>query len=108
MADNMDLKEKVSEQEEKGIAIELLGELKAQNKRLIKVIAGLMVMIALIVGGFLLYLYQYDFSGTIEQSGVYTLVDSSGNVISSDITPEQMEDILKIINGENENNQKEN
>lgn len=108
MADNMDLKENVPEQEEKGIAMELLGELKTQNKRLIRVIAGLMVMIALIVGGFLLYLYQYDFSGTIEQNGVYTLIDSSGNVISSDITPEQMEDILKIINGENENNKKEN
>lgn len=108
MTNNMDLKENVSEQEEKGIAMELLGELKAQNKRLIRIIAGLMVMITLIVGGFLLYLYQYDFSGTIEQSGVYTLVDSNGNVISSDITPEQMEDILKIINGENKNKQKEN
>lgn len=101
MADNMDLKEKVPEPKEKGIAMELLGELKTQNKRLIRVIAGLMVMISLIVGAFLLYLYQYDFSGTIEQSGVYTLIDSDGNVISSDITPEQMEDILKIINGEN-------
>lgn len=104
MADNMDLKEKVPEPEEKGIAMELLWELKTQNKRLIKVIAGLMVMISLIVGAFLLYLYQYDFSGTIEQSGVYTLIDSDGNVISSDITPEQMEDILKIINGENKDN----
>lgn len=108
MADNMDLKEKVSEQEEKGIAMELLGELKEQNKRLIKIVSGLLILVGLIVGGFLLYLYQYDFSGTIEQSGVYTLVDSNGNVISSDITPEQMEDILKIINGENESNQKEN
>lgn len=108
MADNMDLKEKVSEQEEKGIAMELLGELKEQNKRLIKIVSGLLILVGLIVGGFLLYLYQYDFSGTIEQSGVYTLIDSSGNVISSDITPEQMEYILKIINGENENNQKEN
>lgn len=126
MAGNMDLKENISEkeeeikeqedkrdnksqeQEEKGIAMELLGELKTQNKRLIRVIAGLMVMIALIVGGFLLYLYQYDFSGTIEQSGVYTLVDSNGNVISSDITPDQMEEILKIINGKDENNEKKN
>lgn len=108
MADNMDLKENVPEQEEKGIAMELLGELKEQNKRLIKIVSCLLILVGLIVGGFLLYLYQYDFSGTIEQSGVYTLIDSSGNVISSDITPEQMENILKIINGENENNQKEN
>lgn len=108
MADNMDLEEKGSEQEEKSIAMDILGELKEQNKRLMRIIAGLMVMVTLIVGGFLIYLYQYDFSGTIEQSGVYTLVDSNGNVISSDITSEQMEDILKIINGENKNNQKEN
>lgn len=104
MADNMDLKEKVPEQEEKGIAMEILGELKTQNKRLSRSVAGLIVLVGLIVGAFLLYLYQYDFSGTIEQSGVYTLIDSDGNVISSDITPEQMEDILKIINGENKDN----
>ena len=115
MADNMDLKENVSEQGEKGIAMEILGELKSQNerlmdfnKKLMNAIKWLIILTGLIVGGFLLYIYQYDFSGTIEQSGVYTLVDSNGNVISSDITPEQMEDILKIINGENKNNQKEN
>lgn len=115
MADNMDLKENAPEAEEKGIAMEILGELKSQNerlmdfnKKLMNAIKWLIILAGLIVGGFLLYLYQYDFSGTIEQNGVYTLVDSSGNVISSDITPEQMEDILKIINGENKNNQKEN
>lgn len=108
MAGNMDLKENVPSQEENSIAMDVLGELKVQNKRQSRYIAGLMVMIAFIITGFLLYLYQYDFSGTIEQSGVYTLVDSNGNVISSDITSEQMEDILKIINGKDENNQKEN
>lgn len=44
------------------------------------------------------YLWQYDFTSTIEQNGVYTLVDSQGNVISSDITPDQINDILEIIN----------
>lgn len=105
MADNMDLEGKVSGQGEKGIAMELLGELKTQNKRLSMFVSGLIVLVGLIVGAFLLYLYQYDFSGIIEQSGVYTLIDSDGNVISSDITQEQMEDILKIINGENKDNE---
>lgn len=104
MVEDKNLKDKSPDQEEKGIAMDILGELKVQNKRLAKIIGGLMVLVGLIVGGFLVYLYQYDFSGTIEQSGVYTLVDSNGNVISSDITPEQMEEILKIINGKNEGN----
>lgn len=108
MADNMDLKENASEREEKSIAMDILGELKEQNKRLMRIIAGLMTMIALIIGGFLLYLYQYDFSGTIEQNGVYAIVDSDGNVISSDIDEEQMKEILKIINGKSESNKKEN
>lgn len=126
MADNKELKEEVSSKEEKGIAMEILGELKRQNERLVdinerqndrlveasksqsKTITKFVVLIGLIIAGFLIYLYQYDFSGSIEQNGIYTLVDSEGNVISSDITPEQMEDILKIINGKDENNQKEN
>ena len=115
MADNMDLKENIPEQEEKGIAMEILGELKSQNERLMDVnkklihgIYGLIILVGLLVGGFLLYLWQYDFSGSIEQNGIYTLIDSEGNIISSDITPEEMEDILKIINGEDKNNKKEN
>lgn len=53
------------------------------------------------------YLWQYDFASTIEQTGVYTLIDSQGNVVSSDITPEQINEILEIINnGENKNNEK--
>lgn len=111
MDSNKDLKENIPEQEEKGIAMEILGELKTQNqrltdsnKRLTDIIGWLIALIAAIIAGFLIYLYQYDFSGSIEQNGIYTLVDSDGNVISSDITPEQMEEIIKIINGENKNN----
>lgn len=106
MVDNKDLKENISEQKEKGIAMEILEELKRQNQGLRRIIVGLMFLVGFVVGSFLFYLYQYDFSGTIEQKGVYTLIDSDGNVIGSDdITPEQMEDILKIINGESEENQ---
>ncbi len=108
MPNGNEVKQEEKNISEKSIAMEMLGELQAQNKRLASVIKWLLILIGLIVGGFLLYLYQYDFSGSIEQSGVYTLVDSSGNVISSDITPEQMEDILKIINGENKDNKKAN
>lgn len=111
MSENIELREN----EEKGIAMEILGELKRQNERLMDVnkklihgLYGLVILVGLLVGGFLLYLWQYDFSGSIEQNGIYTLVDSDGNVISSDITPEQMEDILKIINGESKDNKEQN
>lgn len=100
MAENENLN--IPDQESTGIAMEILAELKRQNQGLRRIIAGFLVLVGLIVGGFLLYLYQYDFSGSIEQSGVYALIDSDGNVIGSDITPEQMEDILKIINGKSE------
>lgn len=107
MADNMDLKKNIPEQEEKGIAMEILEELKRQNQGLRRIIVGLMFLVGFVIGCFLFYLYQYDFKGTIEQNGIYTLVDSDGNVIGSDITPEQMEDILKIINGKSEDNQEQ-
>lgn len=115
MADNMNLEEMVSDEKSEGIAMEILREFKEsnkrlddQNKRLIINTRWFLALVAFMVSAFLLYLYQYDFSGTIEQNGVYTLIDSSGNVISSDITPEQMEDILKIINGENKDNKDQN
>ncbi len=60
------------------------------------------------IAGFIWYLNQYDFTSTVEQTGVYTLSDSQGNVISSDITPEQISEILEILDGEDEGDQKEN
>ena len=95
-----------------GLTTEIFGELKEQNRRLSEVlkvsIKAFCFTVALIVAGFLIYLYQYDFSGNVEQTGVYTLVDSQGNVISSDIDQEQLKEILNILNGDNKSNQKEN
>lgn len=83
----------------KGLASDIFGELKLQNTRLF--VALIMVIICWIgtIAGFMLYLNQYDFTGKIEQTGVYTFSDSEGNVISSDIDAEQMKEILRIING---------
>lgn len=94
----MENRDNVSEKEEKGLAMEMLGELKAQLKRCYKIILILIAVVVATVAGFLLYLNQYDFESSIEQNGVYTLIDSQGNVISSDITPEQINEILEIIN----------
>lgn len=95
-----------------GLTTEIFRELKEQNKRLaetLKVsIKAFCLTVALVVAGFLIYLYQYDFSGNVEQTGVYTLVDSQGNVISSDIDQEQLKEILSILNGNDKSNQKKN
>lgn len=51
-----------------GIALELLKELKEQNDRMNKIAKGLIIAIVLIVGGFLLFMFQYDF-GSYTQDG---------------------------------------
>lgn len=72
------------------------------NKRQQKVIYLLIGAIVALVGCFLFFLYQFDIEYSVEQTGVYTFSDSEGNVISADISPEEMIKILEIINGENQ------
>lgn len=98
---NEELKEDVKNFSEKSIAMELLCEIRAQTKRwMISFFAVIILWFATIVG-FIWYLNQYDFTSTVEQTGLYTFSDSDGNVISSDITDEQMKEIMEIINGKN-------
>lgn len=77
-------------------ATELLHALKTQLKGLIIVIIVLIALYAGTVGGFLWYLNQYDFSSTstYEATGYNALIDSSGNVIASDIPDELIEEIM--------------
>lgn len=88
----------VAEKEEKGLAMEMLGELKEQSKRWFHTFLMMVLVEVLTIAGFIWYLYQYDFTSSVEQTGVYTLIDSSGNVISADISPEQAKEIMEIIN----------
>ncbi len=95
------------------IANELLQEMKLSversHKALITVAWLWFASVIAIVSGFLIYLYQYDFTATVEQTGVYTLIDSQGNVISSDLTSQDIIKIEEILtNGKNESDQKEN
>ena len=100
------------------IVSELLSELKAENERkghhihrLYKTLATTLAMafavVLLVVAGFLWYLNQYDFSSTttetITAEGVYAIVDSEGNVIGSDFTAEEIQDLLGgVLNGESD------
>lgn len=98
------------------IVTALLSELKEENERksriihaLVKVVCGCIVAMLLTIGGFLWYLNQYDFSSeettTYTSTGVYSLIDSEGNVIASDLTPEEIEQIMEAYDGiGNENN----
>lgn len=99
------------------IVSELLSELKAENNRKDKQIHGLhrvvativsvsLVSVLLIVGGFLWYLNQYDFSSaetvTNSAEGVYAIVDSEGNVIGSDFTAEEIQGLLEGVTADGE------
>lgn len=101
------------------IVSELLSELKAENSRkdrqilrlnktLVATILAALISIMLVVAGFLWYLNQYDFSATTTESitnsaeGVYAIVDSDGNVISSDLTAEEIEAILEGVTTDGE------
>lgn len=97
------------------LASELLSELKEENERkskLIKqkdkhffiyVIVSIVVLLITIIAG-IWYLNQYDFTSEQTVSEVYTLVDSEGNVIATDITSEEYQELMEVIsNGESNN-----
>ena len=69
-----------------------------------KVIVGFMITIVVIVVGFLIYLgvSQKNNHQTIDATGVYNLVNSeNGEVIATDLTAEDIKNILGAINGKN-------
>lgn len=94
---------------------ELLAELKAENQRkalllsqrekTLKILLSISLFIILaIVSVLIWYLNQYDFFSEQNVSGVYTLVDSDGNTVAQDITPEEYQQFMKEIdNGQNKN-----
>lgn len=95
------------------IVSELIKELRDQNERkdklsrnLLVALCGSLLGIVLIVVSFLLYLNQYDFTSSeiIEATGVYTLVDSEGNVVAQDLSPEDIEAIMEVIDGKDPSN----
>lgn len=66
-----------------------------------KVIIASFITILLIVAGFILYLVFGTDSSSVSTTGVYNLVNSeSGEIIATDLTPEQIELIVEMLNGE--------
>ena len=69
-----------------------------------QVIFGAFVVIVLIVAGFILYLYTKDEEAltTIDTTGVYNLVNSeNGEIIATDLTPEDIDKIMEMLDGKN-------
>lgn len=100
------------------IVSELLSELKSENERKDSLIKSMqrrsfierivfVSIVLLIVSSFLAYLSLYDFTSTTTMTttaqGVYTLVDSEGNVIAQDLTPEEIQEVVNGYSQENSN-----
>lgn len=65
--------------------------------------------IAFVVGAFVWLWNQYDYASSTDLSGIYNLVDSEGNVISADISPDDVVRILEELNnGKDQTNQNQN
>lgn len=56
------------------------------------------VSVIVIVCAFVWLWNQYDYESSTELSGVYNLVDSQGNVVSSDLSPDDVLRILEELN----------
>lgn len=79
----------------------------ARNNRLMRYLCVAWALsIAFVVAAFVWLWNQYDYASSTELSGVYNLVDSEGNVISADLSPD---DVIRILdgldNGKNQANQ---
>ena len=86
--------------EKQSIAYSLITLLK-------RVIVGFIILVILIVAGFLFYIGQIKNSSykNVDATGVYYLVDSEGNVIATDLTQDDVEKIVELLNdGEDKGN----
>lgn len=74
------------------------------RKNLLTVVLCWAISIVLVVGLFVFLWLQYDYTATTEVSGVYALVDSEGNVIASDLSSEDIIQIMGMLDGDGESN----
>ena len=64
------------------------------------------VAMVAIVGLFVFLWLQYDYVTDVDATGVYVLTDSNGNVLASDLTPEDVIQIMQeMIDGEDTSTQ---
>lgn len=82
----------------------------ARNNRLLRYLCiAWALSMAFVVGAFVWLWNQYDYESSTELSDVYNLVDSQGNVVSSDLAPDDVIRILEELNnGKDQTDQNQN
>lgn len=68
------------------------------DRRLWRVCICWALSLLAVVCAFVYLWLQYDYECTTEYAGVYNLVDSEGNVVTSDLPPEDVIRILEELN----------
>lgn len=82
--------------------------LLAKNAKMWFIVAmTILVLWFATIGTFVWYLSQYDYTSTVENDakGIYAIIDSNGNIISQDISPEMYQTFLEWweLNGDSKN-----
>lgn len=75
------------------------------DRRLKYICIAWAVSLIAVVCAFVYLWLQYDYECVTEYSGVYNITDSEGNVITSDLTPEDVIRIMENLNGKGQENQ---
>ncbi len=107
--DNKDSLEKISAQIEYGTQTVSLAYhemcMTREARKQHNIILGWAISVIAIVALFVFLWLQYDYSCTTEYSGAYVMVDSQGNVIESDLSPD---DVIRILTELNNGNSTQN
>lgn len=69
-------------------------EKREKKYAILGLIIGWAVSVIAAVGIFTYLWLQYDYVSDVDAKGVYVLTDSSGNVLASDLTPD---DVIRIM-----------
>ena len=76
-------------------------ENEKSRKCFLTIIVALILVILIETCGFIYYISNYEIlETTTEQEGIYNFIDSEGNAISSDLSLEDMKELIEV-NGEN-------
>lgn len=75
--------EEIGEIHEESFAMEILKELKKQNKRIMRIVYALIIAICVVTASFLIYMYEYDFSSyeiTSNDGGNANYIGNDGDI----------------------------